>query len=275
VNREAVQAVDNKLQVMAAEILKSKKYNKLGIPSATVLDLLTREITSGNDEKSALKATRKKMHNLIAPYLGDLNYENSTQLVCDAIQSGGIENLRAACCQILAQHASTRERLPILEIFYDRIFTSTGKPSSILDLACGLNPLSFPWMGLSEHVKYHAFDIHQPRIDFINQFFSLMNLQELAKVQDILIEPPTQFADVAFFFKEAHRMEQRRKGSNRELWQALKVNYLIVSLPISSLSGRHDLRGQMRRLVHTTIDEFSWSVEEILFENEMVFCIKK
>lgn len=266
---------ENQLQAMVAEILKSKKYNKLGIPRTTVLDLLKREIDSGIDNKSALKTTRKKMHNLIAPYLGDADYENSIQLVRHAIQTGGLEDLRKACSQILAQHASTRERLPILERFYDRIFTATGKPARILDLACGLNPLSFPWMGLSNQVEYLAFDIHQPRIDFINQFFSMLNVQQLARVQDILVEPPTQFAEVAFFFKEAHRMEQRRKGSNRELWKALNVNYLIVSLPINSLSGRHDLRAQMRRLVYTTIDGTSWTVREILFNNEMVFCIKK
>jgi len=267
--------MDKNYQEAVEKILHSKKYKDLGIPHTTVLDLLNREVVSGNDDKTILKAVRKKMHHLMAPYLGDADYVNSIQLVRDALHTGEMENLLAACQQVLNQHASTRERLPILDVFYQKIFNLIGKPETILDLACGLNPLTIPWMGLSEDAGYYAFDINQPRIDFINQFLSLIKVQGLAKVQDVLLEPPTQFANVAFFFKEAHRMEQRRKGSNRELWQALKVNYLIVSLPVSSLSGKHDLCEQMRRLVYTTIDGFSWSVKEIVFENEMVFCIKK
>jgi len=89
------------------------------------------------------------------------------------------------------------------------------------------------------------------------------------------VNPPEIKSDVAFFFKEAHRLEQRRKGANRELWQAIKVDTLLVSLPVSSLSGQHDLSGQMRRLVENAIQGLSWSIQEIKMVNELVFCIKK
>ncbi len=42
-----------------------------------------------------------------------------------------------------------------------------------------------------------------------------MRISAEARVQDILIKPPDVEADIAFFFKEAHRFEQRQHGCNR------------------------------------------------------------
>ena len=187
----------------------------------------------------------------------------------------GSEQVEQVCQTILAQHASTHERLPILKKFYDQIFDFTGKPDIILDLACGLNPLALPWMGLRATVQYHAYDLHQPRIKMITRFFELMGLAPLAEVRDILLSPPEIEAPVAFFFKEAHRFEQREHGCNAAFWQALRVRYLLVSLPTASLDGRRNLLERQRRLVYGTIGDAPWKVTEMMFEKELVFCIDK
>ncbi len=87
--------------------------------------------------------------------------------------------------------------------------------------------------------------------------------------------PPAQEADVAFFFKEAHRFEQRQKGCNRAFWMALNVRWLVVSLPATNLSGRFDLADRQRKLVYETLTGLEWPVNEILVGNELVFCIRK
>ena len=265
----------NLLDQLAGLILNNRKYRELNIPKETVIDLISREGESGLDEKTLMKKVRKKMHNIIAPYLGDPNYSEAIGWLEAAYRSGNSDEIKQTCTRILKQHASTRERVPDLINFYKQLFSVCGKPSSILDLACGLNPISLPWMDLSTRVKYYAYDIHTPRVKFINQFLILDGKQPLAEVRDILVNPPETKGDVAFFFKEAHRLEQRRKGANRELWQALNVETLLISLPISSLSGQHDLSGQMRRLVENAIQGLSWSIQEIKIGNELVFCIKK
>jgi len=263
------------LDQLARVILNNRKYRELNLPKETVIDLISREAESGLDEKTLIKHVRKKMHNIIAPYLGDPNYAEAIGWLEVAYRSGNTDEIKQTCMQILKQHASTRERVPDLMGFYKQLFSVCGKPISILDLACGLNPISLPWMDLSTDVKYYAYDIHTPRVKFINQFFILEGKQPLAEVRDILVNPPKIKGDVAFFFKEAHRLEQRRKGANRELWPALNVETLLVSLPASSLSGQHDLSGQMRRLVENAIQGFSWSIQDIKIGNELVFCIKK
>lgn len=264
-----------RLDQLAELILQNRKYRELDIPRETVMDLIQREAEAGLDEKKFMKNVRKKMHNIIAPYLGDPDYSEAVDWLETAYGSVNVDEIKQACTRILNQHASTRERVPYLKDFYQQLFTLSGKPRSILDLACGLNPISLPWMGLSVRSEYHAYDIHTPRVKFLNQFLVLAGRQPLAKVRDILVNPPEIKGDVAFFFKEAHRLEQRRKGANRELWKVLNVDTLLVSLPASSLSGQHDLSGQMRRLVENAIQGLSWSIQEIKLGNELVFCIKK
>lgn len=256
-------------------ILDNKKYRDMGIPRETVCDLIQREAETIQDEKVVIKNVRKKMHNIIAPYLGNPEYSEAMVWLRQAYASGNPDEIKAICTRILNLHASTRERVPLLNDFYQTLFTLIGRPGSILDLACGLNPISLPWMDLADNAKYYAYDIHTPRVDFLNQYLVLTGRQPLAEVRDILVNPPEIKADAAFFFKEAHRLEQRRKGANRYLWQVLKVDTLLVSLPIHSLSGQHDLSGQMRRLVENAIQGLSWSIQEIKIGNELVFCIKK
>jgi len=256
-------------------ILNNKKYRDLGIPRETMCDLIQREAEANQDEKVVTKNVRKKMHNIIAPYLGNPDYSEAILWLKQAYDSGNPDEIKEVCTRILNLHASTRERVPFLKDFYQQIFTIIGKPGSILDLACGLNPISLPWMDFPDHAQYHAYDIHTPRVKFLNQYLILASRQPLAEVRDILVNPPEIRGDVAFFFKEAHRLEQRRKGANRELWQVLKVETLLVSLPINSLSGQHDLSGQMRHLVENASQGLFTSIQEIRVGNELVFCIKK
>jgi 16S rRNA (guanine(1405)-N(7))-methyltransferase len=263
------------LDPLIADILANRKYRELGIPTATLRDLLEKELPNHRSPKDAVKAVRKKLHNIVAGYLGDPDYASASLLLAAAFQPGNAEQVKSACAAILSVHASTKERLAILTDFYPRLFAITGQPRVILDLACGLNPLCFPWMGLPAAVQYHAFDLNAPRVDFINHYFALQGLAPLAVQQDILINPPRQAADVAFFFKEAHRFEQRQRGCNRAFWQALNVRWLLVSLPPSNLTGRHSLIDGHRQLVYHNLQGLPWPVTELLFENELVFCIDK
>ena len=256
-------------------ILQSRKYRNLGIPVETVRDLLEQELPHYRTQKEAQEVVRKKLHNIIADYLGDPDYPAASQQLDEAHANADPDKLHQVCRNILEIHASSRERLPILDDFYARLFSITGKPKTLLDLACGLNPFALPWMGLPADIRYYAYDIHQPRLELINHFFSLQGLQPLGIKQDILVNPPQVEAEVALFFKEAHRFEQRQHGCNRKLWCALHVRYLLVSLPTYSLSGRHNLVERQRQLVYSTLEGLPWQVSELMFESELVFCIDR
>lgn len=258
---------------LIAELENSRKYRSLQLPAETIQDLIAHAEQITRNPREIERIVREKLHHLVAGYLGDPDYD---QLQSELKQAAtDPQEIQAICHQVLATHASTRERLPILEEFYPRLFAFTGTPHVLLDLACALNPFALPWMGLSPKTQYYAYDLHQPRLDAINTLFEINHLPRLAIHQDILVEPPSIEADVALFFKEAHRFEARQHGCNREFWQRIHARYLLVSLPTQNLTGNHPKIEQHRRLVEETTAGLNWKITEIPFDNEIVFCIEK
>ena len=262
------------LDALTAELLRAPKYRQLDLPPETARALLEQELPRHRTTRAAIKAAREKLHQIVAPYLGDPDYPGAITAL-QAAFAAGPQQVRNTCAALMQAHASTHERLPLLDSLYPRLFALTGQPQTILDLACALHPLSFPWMGLPNSTRYHAYDLHGPRCQLLAHYFALQGLPPLVEQADILVHPPQIEADVAFFFKEAHRFEQRQHGCNRPFWQALHVRWLLVSLPITDLTGHHSLLERQRRLVYDTLDGLPWPVEEVLIGSEMVFCIRK
>lgn len=266
---------DKQVNELVEAVGRKPAYHAMQIPESTLHDLAVKALTRQPSTRLALKTVRRKLHQISAPYLGDPDYTQATRAIKSAFQNDDSQSIYRCCREILSSHTSTRERLAILEGFYERVFEISGKPSSILDLACGLNPLTLRWMNLSAGTRYRAYDIHAPRVAFLNEYFQLEGMDPSAIVQDVLVDPPGMNADVAFLFKEAHRFEEREAGCNRPLWRALKVKYLFVSLPPLSMSGRHDLTLKNRKLVMGITTPENWRVVELVFPNEQVFAIEK
>ena len=173
---------DHEIQQLIKNIQTSRKYPELGLNPETVRDLITQEAPSHSSPKSLRKAVRRKLHNIVAPYLGEPDYQILTNEL-ESIESTDphSKEMKAFCLRVLSEHASTAERIPIMADFYQQIFAVTGLPEIILDLACGLHPLAFSWMELTASTNYHAFDIIQPRVDFINAFFVSIGMEPLAQ----------------------------------------------------------------------------------------------
>lgn len=256
------------------EILSSPKYRAINIPADTIASLYEQEIIHHKKMIDLHKAVRKKLHNIVANYLGNIDYDHYEQEFNQL--SGDNENqFKELCLQILTVHHSTNERLPHLENLYSQIYQRIGKPTSILDLACGYHPFALPWMDLDQDCRYYAFDIIESRVQLINTFFTSLKREPLAFQQDILLQPPQMEAEVAYFFKEAHRFEQRQKGCNRSFWQSLNVKYLLVSLPAASMTNRHQKTDQHRKLVYENLKGLDRTVDEFQIANELFFLIKK
>jgi 16S rRNA (guanine(1405)-N(7))-methyltransferase len=259
---------------ITSRILSTRKYRDLDLPIDTILDLINQSVKNTRNSREVEKTVRHKLHNIIAPYLESINYRAALNEL-RSIQVSDKTAFKYFSQQMLESHASTRERIPILTEFYERLFSITGTPNQILDLACGFNPFAIPWMNLPPNATYRAFDLHQPRIDLINEYLTRIDRPPLAEKRDILVNPPKESADVAFFFKEAHRFEQRQHGCNRAFWDSLNVRYLLVSLPTANLSGSRSMLEGQRILVERTIKDHNWKVDELSFGTEIVFCIDK
>ena len=131
--------------------------------------------------------------------------------------------------------------------------------------------LGLPVLG----TDFVAYDIHEPRITFLNHYFILQGLPPLAFVRDVALHVPTESGDVALFLKEMPRFERNYPGRGRALLDALDVRWLVVSFPTISTHGGRNLTNRYREFFHQIIDGTGWPVTELLFDTELVFCAEK
>ncbi len=261
------------VEAVVTAVKQSRKYGDTS--AETIRELAEEAARQHKKPKAAVKAVRSRLHSIMAPYLGDPDYAQEARRLDEAFAAGDAAQIEAVCRDALHAHLSTRERLPILTEFYERIFGVTGKPRSLMDIACGLNPLALRWMGLDLPLDFYAYDIHEPRIDFINHYFQLESLPPLAKVQDVALEPPQKRVDVALFLKEMPRFERNYHGRGRPLLEAVRADFLVVSYPSVSTHGGRNLTSRYREFMYQLIAGYDWPVTELLFEGELVFVLDK
>lgn len=260
---------------MISSLKASKKYRSLDLPHEFLLDILETESKIHTDPRMLEQAFRRKVHEVVAPYLEKINYPLEETRLIQVFKSAYPSQVDTFCLDLLTKHSSTRERIPYLFEIYSALFGITGKPGIILDLACGLHPFGLPWMGLDKNVSYHAFDIHKPRLDLINHFLNLSGYGPLAEQQDILVSPPLIPADVTFLFKEAHRIEKRKPGATNLLLQSINSAWVIISLPVTDLSGHHDLSVKHRQLITGLLPDNYGLVHELIVGGELFFFLAK
>jgi 16S rRNA (guanine(1405)-N(7))-methyltransferase len=145
----------------------------------------------------------------------------------------------------------------------------------VLDIACGLNPLAWPWMPYSNNTSYLAYDIYGDLIQFITAVMELAQIRGRAEQRDVVHEPPTTTADLALILKTLPCLEQIDKTAPARLLEQLQAHYLLVSFPARSLGGRQKgmvehYESRFRQL----IDGRDWKVQRFEFPGELAFLVE-
>ena len=133
------------MQQVVATVRASAKYRH--IAPSLVEALAAHELAVGARPKDAAKAVKNKLHQVAGAYQVEPLHARRGSQRCRIASS------RAATCA----HSAVRRwrampRLAsvslILDEFYAALFAGLPPVRSLLDLACGLNPLALPWMAL-------------------------------------------------------------------------------------------------------------------------------
>jgi len=262
------------LQTVVRAVASSRKYR--AVCPDTVARLSAMELAIHHDPDVAIKETKGKLHQIYAAFEGGIDYERAYHQLEVAYKTRRESEIKSACMELMKLHNSTRERLPILDDFFEGIFRLTGRPNRLLDLGCGLCPLAIPWMDLPQGAKYYAYDIDLNRIRFLNQYFHLAGLPQLAFCQDILSRPPGAEAHVAFLLKTSPCLEHQEQSGTLRLLDALRTQCIVVSFAVKSLGGRE--KGMLAHYEHSFLALVSgrnWAVTKVVFDTELVFIVKK
>jgi 16S rRNA (guanine(1405)-N(7))-methyltransferase len=205
---------------------------------------------------------------------GGRAYERRLAELKEASLAPDAQELKQACRKIMAHHASTRERLPILDEFYGAIFEELPPARSVVDVACGLNPLAITWMSLAPGAEYFAFDIYSDMMAFLSEFMALVGVRGHAETRDVIAQPPTVEADVALVLKAIPCLEQIDRSAGRRLLDSLNARHMIVSFPVASLGGRKKgmTANYEARFWELAVDR-NWSVRKLVFKTELVFVV--
>ncbi len=207
------------LDSLVQEIRKSAKYR--AVDEAFIRRVGADELTKRRNLKEAVKATKNKLHQTSAAYLGEMRYAAWLRDLEKTLENPA--EFRETCLKIMTHHASTRERLAILPEFYEMVFAGLPPVDSVLDLACGLNPLAIPWMPLAPQARYYAYDVHEDMAAFLTEFMSLAGVQGQAATQDIAQAIPTDAVEVALVLKTLPCLEQTDKAAGLRLLQSLNA----------------------------------------------------
>lgn len=264
--------MDEKLARLVAEVSRSPKYAQIAP------DLLARigaaELAKGRKHKETVKAVKNKLHQVGGAYHNTPpNYPAWLKVLQEAQHSA--ESYQQAARQVMAHHASTHERLPLLDQFYSNIFAYLPPINSVIDVACGLNPLALPWMPLADQAAYYACDIYADMIAFVGDVLSFLPVDGQAAVCDVIESPPGHPADLGLVLKTIPCLEQIEKEAGRRLLDGLRTRYLVISFPAKSLGGR---KKGMVKTYTTRFEELTagraWQVlAELSFETELVFVV--
>lgn len=180
---------------------------------------------------------------------------------------------------LLKTHKSSKERVEIYLEIFDELFAITGKPSSILDLGCGMNPLSFDLMGLSK-VKYDAWDISLGDLEFISKFFeSKKDVDFSFKEMDLLELKSSEIdfpdVDVCFMFKLLDHLDLGKDHKlSEKLITSVNANWVVVSFSAKTLSNKpmnHPQRGWFELMCK----RLGYKVECIQKVGEIFYVVKK
>ncbi|HKJ27146.1 MAG TPA: hypothetical protein VJ965_05885, partial [Anaerolineales bacterium] len=201
---------DEALARLVNEVTGSAKYAQIDP------DLVARigavELAKGRKFKPTVKAVKNKLHQVGGAYQhSPPKYDEwLAELQASALEGS---TFRETCRTVMEAHASTRERLSILPDFYRKIFDALPPITSVLDVACGLNPLALPWMPLDIGARYLACDMYVDMIGFLNAFFNLVPVDGRAAVWDVVGSLPEARVDLALVLKAIPCLEQVDKDA--------------------------------------------------------------
>jgi len=274
---------------MMSEILKqvkeNKKYKTLAdsIVEKEIQNYLKSKQIKNIKEitKQDIKNIRAGLHKIYSSFQTKKKnkkyfYINNLKLNLNTEEINKITN------QLLSMTLSTKERINDYENIYKKIFEIAGTPNIIIDLGCGLNPLSYPYMNLKK-LNYYAYDIDEEDMKFLNEYFRIMKAKGLNGRASILNIRNTEElsklpnSDIIFLFKIIDIINQSEKNykASEELIKALtqKSKYVVASFATRTIT-RKQMNYPARKWFELMLKRNNLDFKIIKTDNEIFYVIK-
>jgi hypothetical protein len=248
------------------ENLKEKNYNARSKEFEIIKKEVRKKLRKVYGVFSTNKSSSNKLHKLLEDFRLALKQKQTKEK--DKIIK-----------QILDNHLSTKERLPYYPQFYKKIIAPLN-PKNVLDLGCGLNPLSLEFTELRP--KYVASDIADPDLNIIETYFKIKKIDGETLKADLTknlekITKKSEEADITLLLKLADTLEAIKKDSAKKLIESLQSKTIIISVPLGSISGKNKIKSErnwLKKIIENKEKE-GWKRQEIILGNERYISLNK
>ncbi len=206
--------------------------------------------------RDALKAAKRALHELAGAFL-DADSGRRAERLVRSMAVADAEGRRQVCRAVLGLHASSAERLPVMEELYERIWQAVaaargaprGAPVRVLDLACGLSLFGLPWMRLAPGSSYRGVDADGRVVDLARAALPYLEVHAVreppeVEVGDVLAPPAAASGrfDVVLMLKTLPTLERLEPGAGVDLVRRAAAPVVVISTATGSLGGRRHLR---------------------------------
>jgi len=264
---------------LIAELVNSVRKNAryADIDEKLVTRLAQDFQSRGFSPKEIVKRTRAKLHQIGGAYQEHtIPYQQLRNEMLALPPDLHASRVLDFCARAIDYHRSTQERAAQLSIIYETIFADLPPIHSILDLACGLNPLTLPWMPVADTIQYQVCDIYGEMVALLNDFFTHFKINGQAFLCDLSTAIPSTEVDIVFLFKTLPCLEQVDKSISLRLLQSISAEYVLVSFPVRSLSGRaKGMPQHYEQHFHTLLSQTDWHNRPYRFNDELFFLLYK
>jgi 16S rRNA (guanine(1405)-N(7))-methyltransferase len=264
---------DSATRAVTASLLGASKYGALSpdVLERTAAWAVERHPRRGDAEKAA----RRKLHQIHAAFVTERQLKDAAKRLAALADGSSERDVEQTCRAILRSHASTAEREPYVESFYEAIFGDVARASRVVDLAAGLNPFAIPWMGLTAATAYEARDIDQRFATLATRLADHVEVDLVALTGDLITATEPVIADVVLLLKALPTLEQQRRGAAREVLERVDADLVAVSLPARSLGGRaKGMPESYERLLDEALPDRWERSERLRFPTETLYLLR-
>lgn len=266
--------IKNTHSLIVDKIIRSRKYSRL---SAETIERIVEWASLRYKKSEVEKNAKKKLHQIYAAYFPP-SYLTAFDRKLEELYQINEEQVKEAYLEVLQLHSSSQERIPDLSHFYEDIFELIGIPDRLIDLACGLNPFSYPWIEeAAKCVRYIGYDIDLLSTEAMDHYFSKTKFPVNVRYNDLFLGVPAHSeSDVVMLLKTLPCLEQQEKGISQKIVSAIQSRYIVISFPSKSLSGRD--KGMVEHykvFLYSIIDTNHYDIQEVKFSKETVYILEQ
>nr|MCK4929715.1 hypothetical protein [Nanoarchaeota archaeon] len=221
--------------------------------------------------KELVKTIRAELREVYGVFILK-DYKKRYELLKELKKNPSIENHN----KILGLHKSSKERLPYYSLVYKKIFEIAGVPKRIIDLACGLNPFSYPFLGCKP--EYVACDLSEKDLDFIKEYFKIMRIKGSTKKINLIksnLYEVVKKNDLVLLFKTLDSLETIKRNISGQVLRNIQGKFIVVSFSTKSLGGGKIIRKEKRAWFERLIKKLGYRSKIFEIPGETFYIITK